>query len=81
MKTAKSPDSDGFTTEFYQVFWTDIGTFLVRSINYGFDQGEMSVIQRHVVVTSIPKEGKSKRLLKNLRPITLLDTAYKIASS
>ena len=41
----------------------------------------MSVTQRQGVITCIPKEGKDKRFLKNWRPITLLNTVYKIASS
>ncbi|WP_419612126.1 RNA-directed DNA polymerase, partial [Thiolapillus sp.] len=81
MKNDKSPGSDGFTAEFYKVFWNDIGTFLVRSINNGFTKEEMSVTQRRGVITCIPKEDKPKKYLKNWRPITLLNTAYKIASA
>ena len=41
----------------------------------------MSVTKRQGVITCIPKEGKDKQYLKNWRPITLLNTMYKIASS
>ena len=41
----------------------------------------MSVTQRQGVITCIPKEGKDKTLLRNWRPITLLNIVYKIASS
>jgi len=41
----------------------------------------MSVTQRQGVIVCIPKEGKDKQFLKNWRPITLLNTVYKIASS
>lgn len=81
MKNNKSPGGDGYTTEFFKFFWTDIGVFLVRSINFGFRTGQMSLSQRQGVITCIPKEGKPKKFLKNLRPITLLNTAYKIASA
>ena len=81
MKNGKSPGLDGYTTEFFKFFWRDIGTFLVRSINCGFNKGEMSVTQRRGVITCIPKENKPKRLIKNWRPITLLNTSYKIASA
>ena len=77
----KSPGSDGYTTEFYKFFWNDIGVFLVRSINEGFLSGQMSVTQKQGIITCIPKEGKDKQFIKNWRPITLLNTAYKIASA
>ena len=81
MNNNKSPGSDGFTTEFYKFFWIDVGHFLVRSVNYGFATGEMSVTQKQGVITCIPKEDKPKKYLKNWRPITLLNTAYKLASA
>ena len=52
----------------------------LRSINCGFEKGEMSITQKQGVITCIPKEGK-ENFLKNWRPITLLNIAYKIASS
>jgi hypothetical protein len=39
------------------------------------------VTQRQGVITCIPNEGKSKEFLKNWRPITLLNSTYKLASS
>jgi hypothetical protein len=81
MSNNKSPGSDGYTTEFFKFFFRDIGHFLVRSVNYGFLVGEMSVTQKQGIVTIIPKEGKDKHLLKNWRPITLLNVPYKIASA
>ena len=41
----------------------------------------MSVIQKQGIITCIPREGKPRHLLKNWRPISLLNTAYKIASA
>ena len=58
-----------------------MGHFLIRSINYGFKIGKLSVTQRQGVITCIPKEGKEKRYLGNWRPITLLNVSYKIASA
>ena len=56
-------------------------TFLLRSVNYGFEKGEMSITQKLGIITCIPKEGKYKSLLENWRPITLLNIPYKTASS
>ena len=81
MNNQQSPGSDGFTTEFYNFFWKDIGQFLVRSINDDFRSGEMSITQKEGIITCIQKEDKPKQFLRNWRPITLLNTSYKIESS
>lgn len=81
LKNDKSPGSDGFTAEFFKFFYRDLRKLMLRSINYGFIKGEMSVTQRQGIITCIPKEGKEKRFIKNWRPITLLNTVYKLASS
>ena len=47
---------------------------------YTTDIGEMSVSQRRGVITLLPKEDSNLLLLSNWRPITLLNTDYKIAS-
>ena len=81
MKNFKSPGPDGFTIEFLKIFFSDIGPFLVRSVNEGFNEGQLSISQRQGSITCIPKEGKPKRFIKNWRPISLLNNAYKIASA
>ena len=81
MQNNKSPGCDGFTCEFFKFFFQDIGVFLVRSVNFGFLHGSLSVTQKQGVITCIPKDGKPKQFLKNWRPISLLNTTYKIASS
>ena len=80
MNNDRSPGSDGFSAEFFKFFWKKICTSVVRSLNYGFQEGKLSVTQREGIITCIPKEGKPKQFLKNWRPITLLNTVYKIAS-
>ena len=81
MQNDKSPGTSGYSSNFFKLFWKDLGVFLVRSINYGFNSGMLSITQRQGIITCIPKEGKEKRFLKNWRPITLLNTSYKIASA
>lgn len=80
MSNNKSPGSDGFTTEFFKFFWKQLGHFIVRSLNFGYKKGELSVTQKQGIITCITKEGKSKFYIKNWRPITLLNVVYKIGS-
>ena len=37
-----SPGYDGFSYEFFKVFWNDIGHFMLRALNYGINNGELS---------------------------------------
>ena len=62
------------------MFWKHLGHFIVRSINFGFKKGELSVRQKEGIITCIPKENKSRYNMKNYRPISLLNCIYKIAS-
>ena len=81
MSNNKSPGSDGFSSEFLKMFWKELGHFIVRSLNYGYDCGELSITQKQGIITCIPKEGKPRHYLKNWRPISLLNVIYKIASA
>ena len=78
MKNGKSPGCDGFTTEFCKFFWVNIKYLVVDSINYAHSTGKLSVDQKRGVITLIPKKDKTRTLLKNWRPISLLNTDYKI---
>ena len=81
MKNDKSPGPDGFTSEFYKFFWKDIGMLLLNSLNAGFEKGTLSISQKQGLITCIPKGNKPKKLLKNWRPISLLNCSYKIGSA
>ena len=81
MKNNKSPGSDGFPSEFFKVFWRQLGPFVLRSLNEGFRSGELSNTQKEGVIICIPKSESNRELIKNWRPITLLNIVYKIASA
>ena len=80
MSNNRSPGSDGFSAEFFKMFWKKLGHFIVRSINEGFAKGILSVTQREGIITCIPKDNKPRNQIKNYRPISLLNCVYKIAS-
>jgi len=79
MKCKKSPGNDGLTIEFYKTFWELIGDLLVESLNMSYAIGKLTCSQRQAVIILLDK-GKDRTLLKNWRPISLLNTDYKIAS-
>ena len=80
MKNGKSPGSDGITTEFYKIFWPDIKTYFVNSINYSFEQHSLTDLQKQGLKTLLPKTDKYLTLLSNWQPINLLNVDYKTAS-
>ena len=51
MKNEKSPGLDGFTVEFFKFLWIDIGVFVLRSINYGYRTGSLSVTPKQGIIT------------------------------
>ena len=81
MKNDKSPGPDGFTAEFLKFFLIDIGIFVLRSLNYAYRTGQLSVTQKQGVITCLPKPNKNRHFLKNWRPISLLNVVYKLAST
>ena len=80
MQNNKSPGSDGITTEFYKIFWNDIKSFYIKSLNYSFENGSLTTLQKQGIISLLPKKDKNLDNLKNWRPLTLLNTDYKIAT-
>ena len=76
----KSPVNDGLTAEFCLAFWPLLGELIVDSLNYAFEYGELSNSQKQAVTTLIEKKEKDKRLVKNWRPISLVNVDAKLGS-
>ena len=81
MEPEKTPGSDGIPAEFYKVFWNDISEHLVTSINHVYQKEQFSVTQRRGIMKLIPKKDAEPYLIKNWRPIILLNCDYKIAAN
>ena len=83
MKNNESPGFDGFTVEFFVCLFLayQILVHSLLNLNNGFRKGELSSTQKEGIIISIPKGNKSKDLIKNWRPISLLNVVYKIGST
>ena len=79
LQTGKSPGSDGLPTEFYLAFWDDLGDFLILVLNERYRLGVLTYSQRESLLRLLYKKD-DRRLPKNWRPISLLNTDYKLAS-
>ena len=79
MKNGSAPGCDGITTEFIKVFWTHIGNLLTKVFNSSFEKKSLSSNQRKGIITLIHK-GKDlpRNNLKNWRPISLMNSDYKL---
>ena len=76
----KTPGNDGLMVEFYLVFWPIVGKHLIDCFNYAHGRGELSISRKQAVITLLEKKGKDKRLIKNWRPISLINVDAKVAS-
>ena len=79
-KNNKSPGLDGYSAEFFKKFWGQLGYFFTECVNECYNQGKLTPSQLTGLITCLPKTGKARNLLKNWRPISLLNTTYKIIS-
>ena len=78
MKPNTAPGPCGWTAEFFRHFWDIFCPLLLEVIKEIFECGKFPESWSCSVITLIPKKGKDKRLIENLRPISLLPVPYKI---
>ena len=74
----KSPGCDGLPTEFYKFFWGYLKYMVYDSFKWSIETKSLSMNQKRGVITLVPKHGKDVRHLSNWRPISVLNTDYKI---
>ena len=77
MARNKTAGISGFTAEFFAFFWGDFGDIIVDYINDAKASGQLFISHRRGVLKLVPKKG-NQMLLKNKRPICLLDVLYKL---
>ena len=83
----KLPGNDGIIKEFYEAFWNDrkIPILLsvnmeIHGVNKTFKVRELSTSQEQAAIKLIENKNKDKRLIKNWRPILLLNVDTKLVS-
>lgn len=82
MEPGKAPGIDGLSTEFYSSFWDIIETPLLNMYKECIENNEMSTTMKQGLINLIPKPNFSlipdPLLVEYWRPITLLNTDYKL---
>ena len=78
LSKASCPREDGLSMIFFQKYWNIIGIWLPKVCNEIFDKCRMLVDMVVGLIYMIPKGEKQLGDVTKWRPITLLNTVYKI---
>ena len=80
LPNGKAPSTDGIPIEFYKAFWNKI-RYLIKDL---FDEisltSKFHISARQGIISLLEKPGKNFLRLKSWRPLTLLNSNYKIFS-
>ncbi|GBG66019.1 hypothetical protein CBR_g54999 [Chara braunii] len=77
MAKGKAPGDDGLPIEFFIAMWDQVGAILLKLINNVLEGGTLTDDMCRGVITLLYKKG-DKQNVRNWRPISLLNVAYKI---
>ena len=66
------------SAEFSKFFWPEMVTCWSNSLNYSYIHGELSTSQREAIITLMEKKDRDPRLIKNWRPISLINVVVEI---
>lgn len=75
----KCPGPDGTPVEFYKANWTLVGPLIHQCLSKGISDEVLPEFVTKGNIILLPKKA-DQRLLTNKRPITLLNTVYKIGA-
>ena len=78
LKRNKAPGCDGLVSEFYMIFFSKFKVELLNAINYSFEIGRLHNTALKGIISLIPKRNLDTRKLIHMRPISLLNTDYKL---
>ena len=74
MPNNKTPGNDGLSKEFYETFWNELKDSLFKLFYHAKTYKEFSTSKRQAVAILLEKKDRDKKLIKNLKPISLFDT-------
>ena len=75
-----APGLTGMGYSFFKDYWPMFGNLLERTFNESYSNEKLPDFMSRGVISLLPKGDKDRTLLKNWRPITLLECAYKLLS-
>ncbi|CAN1261991.1 Putative ribonuclease H protein At1g65750 [Linum perenne] len=77
MEPNKAPGPDGFNPGFFQSFWPEIGSEIVRSCRMWLSEGALPPFINRTNIILIPKIDNPVSM-KDLRPISLCSVIYRV---
>ena len=80
MQNNKTPGPDGIPKEFYERFWDILKDHMTELFNENYENTTMTESQKQAVLRLLYKK-EERELLKNWRPISLLNVDYKIVAT
>lgn len=78
LNSTKSPGTDGFPPEWYKTMRVSLLPVLETSFNYIIKGGSIPPSWKEAYISVILKEGKDKTDCKSYRPISVLNSDYKL---
>ena len=80
-KLNKAPGPDRFSNKCFKTFCPELINWIFRAYNDAIKTNSLSATTRKGTITLIFKQGKDRNILKNWRPLTMLNCTYKFYST
>lgn len=72
---------DGFPAEYYKVLKDTVSPLLLKCFNFVLQSGEIRMSWRQAIISVIPKTGKDKTECSPYRPLSKLNSDYRVFAS